>query len=183
MIKFLKKHYSNILFLLILGLLLFPPTRVHFIRLISFSPSIEAKEDQVKLDTYDWNLQGLNTQSTNLKELKGKVVFVSFWATWCPPCVAEMPSIQELHNDYKDKVAFLLVTNENWDVVSKFYNKNAYDFPTYNYLNKVPKQFEHTSIPTTFILNKEGNIVVDKKGPANWNSDKVRKVLDDLILQ
>lgn len=181
MSKFFKKQYSNILFLLILGLLLYPPTRVHFIRLISFSPSIQSEESQVKLDTYNWSLKGLNTQSMNLKEQKGKVVFVSFWATWCPPCVAEMPSIQKLYHDYKEKITFILVTNEDWNTVSQFYKSKNYDFPTFNYLNQVPKQFEHSSIPTTFILDKEGKIVVDKKGPANWNSDKIREVLDTLL--
>ncbi|CAL2103163.1 Thiol-disulfide oxidoreductase [Tenacibaculum sp. 190130A14a] len=181
MIKFLKKHYSNILFLLVLGLLLFPSTRVYFIRLISFSPSVNEVKEQVHLDSYEWNLKGLNAQNINFKEEKGKVIFVSFWATWCPPCIAELPSIKKLHQDYGNKVSFLLVTNEDWGTVSKFYEKNEYNFPTYNYVSAVPSKLQSNSIPATFILDKSGKIIVDKKGPANWNTEKIRSLLDDLL--
>ena len=181
--KITKKLISNIAFVIVIGLLLYPPTKSYFIRLISFSPSAVSVNDQKELTNYNWQLKGLNTNNIDFNELQNKVVFINFWATWCPPCVAEMPSMQAVYNDYKDKVTFLFVTNENWEKVAKFYTKNGYDLPTYNQLTRRPVLFESNSIPTTFILSKKGKIVVKKKGAANWNSKKTRKLLDDLITE
>jgi thiol-disulfide isomerase/thioredoxin len=179
--KITKKHITNIAFFVLIGLMIYPPTKVYFIRLISFSPSETKIENQKEIKNTDWQLKGLNTKNINLKELENKVVFISFWATWCAPCVAEMPSMQKLYTDYKDKVAFLFVTNENWQIVSKFYDKKKFDFPTYNQLMTTPNQLENSSIPTTFIIDKNKNIVVEKRGPANWNSSATRNILDKLL--
>lgn len=179
--KFNKKTISNIVFVIIIGLLLYPPTKVYFIRLISFSPSVITEDKQEKLATYNWNLKGLNTSNIDFNDTKGKVIFVNFWATWCPPCVAEMPGIQKLYDDYKNKVTFVFVSNEDWSIISDFYTKNNYNLPTYNILSKTPNQLKSNSIPATFIIDKNGAIVTDKKGPANWNSNSVRKLLDELI--
>lgn len=183
MSKFFKKHFSNILFILIIGLLLYTPTRVYFLRLVSFSPSVINTEQQVTIQKKSWFLKGLNTRDINLNKLEDKVIFISFWATWCPPCKAELPSIQELYNDYKDKVTFLFITNEDWFKVSDFYTENNYNLPTYHSISSIPKELESKTIPATFIINKKGNIIIDKKGAANWNSESVRKLLDESITQ
>lgn len=179
--KFTKKTLTNIIFVIIIGLLLYPPTKVYFIRLISFSPATINIDKREALKSYNWNLKGLNTPDINFNKAKNKVIFINFWATWCPPCIAEMPSIQKLYNDYNDKVTFIFVSNEEWNTISDFYTKNEYDLPTYNILSKIPAQLKSQSIPATFILDNTGNIVMDKKGPANWNSSKVRALLDELI--
>ncbi|MCF2873885.1 MULTISPECIES: TlpA family protein disulfide reductase [unclassified Tenacibaculum] len=178
--KFTKKSISNIVFVIIIGLLIYPPTKVYFIRLISFSPSTIKAEKREHLKTYNWNLKGLNTESIDFNNVKNKVVFVSFWATWCPPCRAEMPSIQKLYNDYKDKVEFIFVSNEDWSTISDFYKKNNYKLPTYSPLSKRPVEFNSQTIPATFIVDKKGAIAMMKKGPADWNSTKVRELLDRL---
>lgn len=183
MSNFLKKNYSNILFLLIIGLLLYTPTRVYFIRLISLTPSVVTEEKREVLSDYNWKLKGLNTKTIDFNSLKNKVVFVNFWATWCPPCVAEMPSIQKLYNDYKDKVEFVFISNEDWLTINEFYKEKNYNLPTYNILSKVPNRLVSNSIPATFIIDKNGAIVINKKGPADWNSNKIRKLLDELIAQ
>ncbi|CAM1333290.1 TlpA family protein disulfide reductase [Tenacibaculum aestuariivivum] len=179
--RFTKKNITNIIFITIILLLLYPPTKVYFIRLISFSPAIIKTEKSVKLKHYNWNLKGLNTSDINFNSTKNNVVFISFWATWCPPCIAEMPSIQKLYNDYKNQVTFILVTNENWNTVDKYYTKNQYNLPTYTNSSNPPHELKATSIPATYIINKQGNIVTAKKGAANWNSTKVRALLDQLI--
>ena len=179
--KLSRKSIFNIAFVVIIGLLLYPPTKVYFIRLISFSPSVITEDEQVNLTDYNWNLKGLNTSNIDFNDTKNKVVFVNFWATWCPPCIAEMPSVQKLYNDYKDKVTFVFVSNEKWTVINDFYLKNNYNLPTYNSLSRIPEQLKSNSIPATFIIDKKGNIVTDKKGAANWNSAKVRALLDNLI--
>jgi thiol-disulfide isomerase/thioredoxin len=179
--KFTKDTISNIVFVVIIGLLLYTPTRIYFIQLISFSPSTIKVEKREELKRYDWNLKGLNTPSIDFNKVKGKVVFVNFWATWCAPCRAEMPSIQEVYDDYSDKVEFVFVSNEDWNTITNFYMSKGYDLPTYNPLSKRPKEFNSETIPATFILDKNGAIAMEKNGPANWNSSKVRALLDELI--
>jgi len=181
--KLNKKSISNIIFVLAIGLILYPPSREWFMRQVAFSPSIDTETTE-KIATYNWQLKGLNTESLNFNELEDKVVFVNFWATWCPPCRAEMPMIQELYNDYKDKVAFVFVTNENWQTVEPFFLKNEYNLPTYNAVSTPPSKFTETnSIPATYLIDKEGKILISKTGAADWNSSKVRNLLDELILK
>ena len=124
--KFNRKTISNIIFVVLIGLLLYPPTKVYFIRLVSFAPSTITEEKREELADYNWKLKGLNTETVDFNSLKEKVVFVNFWATWCPPCVAEMPSIQKLYDDYKDKVAFVFISNEDWTTIDTFYKDKGY---------------------------------------------------------
>lgn len=181
---FNKKIFSvsNIIFIIIVGVLLYPPSREWVQRQIAFSPSVNTIEESEKIATYNWDLKGLNTEAINFSDLKGKVVFVNFWATWCPPCRAEMPMIQKLYDDYKDKVSFVFVTSESWSTVEKFYTKNNYNLPSYNSVSAPPIKFTETNtIPATYLLDKGGNILISKTGAADWDSAKVRNLLDQLI--
>lgn len=180
--KINKNTISNGLLIIVVALFIFPSSRVWITRQLTFSPSIEKSERRVDIDSYNWNLKGLNTQSVNFESFKGKVVFVNFWATWCPPCKAEMPMIQSLYDDYKDKIEFVFITNEPWNLVEKFYTKYNYNLPSYNSLSAPPEKFSETnSIPASYLIDKKGTIMVSKVGAANWNSDKIRKLLDKLI--
>lgn len=185
MIKIFKKKYiSNIIFVIVLALMLYPSTREWGMRQIAFAPSVKNIDNTETIDSYNWELNGLNTEDINFKELENKVIFVNFWATWCPPCRAEMPMIQKLYNDYKDKVAFVFVTNENWGTVEKFFDKSGYDLPVYNSLSTPPQKLTETnSIPASYLIDKNGAILISKVGAADWNSTKVRKLLDDLIVK
>ncbi|MDO5969982.1 TlpA disulfide reductase family protein [Flavivirga aquimarina] len=185
MLKRKKISLKNIAFLIIIVILIIPQTRQPiqvFLHkgLALFSPSIISNEKQPSLVHYNWKLK--DEQSVfNFEAIKGKVVLVNFWATWCPPCIAEMPSMQALYNDYKDHVAFVFVSNEDYTVINPFLNKNKYTFKVYNPLTKYPESFDVISIPRTFLIDKQGHIVIDKTGAANWNSDTVRKTIDNLL--
>lgn len=180
--KLNKKSISNIIFIIAVAALLYSPSREWVMRQIAFAPSVKDVEKSEKMSSYDWNLKGLNTDNINFKELGNKVIFINFWATWCPPCRAEMPMIQKLYDDYKDKVAFVFVTNEDWGKVEGFFNKNDYDLPVYNSVDVPPNSFTKTnSIPATYLIDKKGNILISKTGSADWNSSKVRNLLDELI--
>ncbi|SFU38664.1 Thiol-disulfide isomerase or thioredoxin [Pustulibacterium marinum] len=154
-------------------------------RLLAFSPSIENVEDRKTLSKfdYDFRLQTLNGEQVKFNNFKGNVVIVNFWATWCPPCIAEMPSLQNLYNDYGDKVAFLFISNEESSVIASFLQKHEYDLPVYQNLQKVPSKLGHSSIPTTYLIDKNGSIVINKTGAADWNSGKTRSLLDELIAE
>lgn len=183
--KFSKSQRSNLILFLVIVVILFTPIGGIVKELASKVrakiTTIETEENLITLDNYNWSLKGINTDNIDFNSVKGKVVFVNFWATWCAPCRAEMPSIQELYNDYKDKVAFVFVTNEESGVVNSFLNKKEFTLPSYKKRSMVPKEFKVSSIPATYILNKKGEIVIHKVGPVDWNSRNVRELLDELI--
>lgn len=180
--KKLRKRISDIVFAIAIVAMIIPSSREWIMRQIAFSPSVNDVEDMVLVDSYNWQLKGLNAEDYNFEEARGKVVFVNFWATWCPPCRAEMPMIQKLYDDYKDKVEFIFVTTDSREEIAEFFKKNGYDLPSYNSLTTAPDAFRTTnSIPVTYLVDKSGKVVIDKVGAADWNSDKTRRLIDELI--
>jgi len=182
---FVKKNWSNILILAIIALLFIPqtgmPIKVFFSRLISMSPSEISSEKRETLEQYNWQLETPEGERVNLSASEEKVILINFWATWCPPCVAEMPSLQNLYTEYGDRVDFYFVSMESTKKLNKFMEKKNYDFPVYIPKQQVPDAIESYSLPTTYVISKDGKIVIDKSGAADWDSDKVKKLLDGLL--
>ncbi len=175
----------TILLLLALALMLFTPVGFHakvwVNRLLSFNPTPVEERQQQKLETYNWRLVDRQGGRFNLQEAEGKVIFINFWASWCPPCVAEMPDLRDLYNDYGDKVEFLFVARDQREKVDAFMAKHGYDLPVYYELDLTPSQIYSAALPTTFIIDKEGAIVVAEVGSAAWNSPQTRELLDRLL--
>jgi thiol-disulfide isomerase/thioredoxin len=184
-VNFLKKNWKNILFAVVIALLLIPqtgmPIKVFFNRMIAFSPSEVKEEERIVLHEYDWNLTTLDNKRVNFSQSEGKVVIVNLWATWCPPCVAEMPSMQKLYESYGDRVDFYFVTSEANEKPLKFIQKHEYSFPVYRESQVTPEVLRSRSIPATYVISKDGTIIMDEKGAANWNSEKVHQLLDTLL--
>jgi thiol-disulfide isomerase/thioredoxin len=122
-----------------------------------------------------------NGRQVSFETLSEKPVFLNIWATWCPPCVAEIPGIVELYNEYADEVNFILVSNEDPAIVQKFAEKHNYHELPFYYARYTPDDFASQSIPTTFVIDRNGRVLINKKGAARWNSDKTEKVLEQLI--
>ena len=186
LMKLSKSQISNLVFLVVIAILIIPQTRKPIQVFLNkgfalISPSIEKKENQTTLKSYEWKLKDENGNIFDFESVKGKVVFINFWATWCPPCIAEMPSIQNLYTDYKDKVEFLLVTNDPYAEINEFLSKNNYDFKILRPVTFNTSVFDVSTIPRTFLIDKTGKIIIDETGAANWNSDKVRLVIDNLL--
>lgn len=177
----------DIIFVLLLIALAFPTTRMAVVstiqRITLFAPSPEKEGNREAIDdsAYQWAFRTPEGDDVKLADFKGDVVFLNMWATWCPPCVAEMPAIQNLYDNYGDRVEFLLVSNEKPSVVSAFMEKKGYDMPVYINRYSPPEVFTATTIPTTFILSKQGTVAMEKEGAARWNSKKVRTLLDNLL--
>jgi thiol-disulfide isomerase/thioredoxin len=188
---FKKKKWYSILsdafFVVIITLLIIPNTRTDvatfFIRLTSFPPSTLDSDEQFTISNQSrtWQLLDMEGNQISFESLNEKPIFLNFWATWCPPCIAELPSITELHEKYKDDVNFILVSNESRAKVRAFAKKNGFDQLLFFQNKTVPADFTSQSIPTTFIISKKGVVVLDKKGVARWNSGSIEDVLDDLI--
>ncbi len=182
-----KKQWINVALIIGLILILFTPVGFHarvFVgRLLSTSAAILKTELQLPVENYDWQLVDVTGNEFNFENTKGKVVLVNFWATWCPPCVAEMPSFQGLYDDYNDKVVFMLVAQDKVEKVSAFIAKKEYTLPVYYSKTEAPSVLSSKTIPTTYVINKEGKIIIAKTGVADWNSDKTRKMLDQLLAE
>lgn len=159
------------------------PIMVTVQRLIAFSPSETAENKRENLKNYNWTLHNRSGESTNLQDVKGEVIVINFWATWCPPCVAEMPSFQKLYDDYGNSVSFFFVTSEDHKPVDKFMEKHSYNLPVYFQEYEAPDQLESRALPTTFVISKKGEIVIKETGVADWNSRKIRELLDKLVAE
>jgi thiol-disulfide isomerase/thioredoxin len=144
------------------------------------NPNTEIASEKTKA-AYDFTLKQLDGDVLDFKDLKGKVVFINFWATWCAPCVAEMPSIHGLYEIYKDnsEVVFVMINVENNETKArKFIKKKKYTFPIYlPNSTQIPKVYESKGIPTTFVIDKEGYITYKKVGMAKYDADNFVKMI------
>jgi peroxiredoxin len=132
----------------------------------------------------DFTLVDRNGKTWTLSELKGQVVFVNFWATWCPPCREEMPSMQYLYTmQPKDKFKMLAVLNKDDPVLADtFAAKLGLTMPILNDQNKtVGKQYGLTGLPETYIVDKQGVLREKFIGPAQWATPKIRHMLSRYI--
>src|SRR5690606_23343132 len=119
------------------------------------------------LSDYQWNLYTLSGEKATFEEARGEVVVLNFWATWCPPCVAEMPSFQKLYDSYGHKVKFYFVSQEEEEPLKNFLEKRSYDLPVYRSVSRMPEKLVSNSLPTTFVISKSGEIVMHKTGAAD----------------
>ena len=121
----------------------------------------------------------------DLSKQKGKVVLINMWATWCPPCVAEMPAFEKLNNELdENKFTMLAISNENKNVIDEFIDENKYTFPIgYDENTSIMTDYEVISIPLTLIINQEGIIVKKFLGAvsAEVQYEEYMKVINSLL--
>jgi peroxiredoxin len=132
----------------------------------------------------DFELSDLKGGKHRLSDYKGKVVLVNFWATWCPPCVKEMPSMQRLKDKYQGKDFQILAVNMGEDptTITIFLEKMNVDFPILlDRDGAILKQWKIFAFPTTFLVGKDGNIAYGLFGGLEWDSPKAMAVVDDLL--
>ncbi|MCL5029682.1 MAG: TlpA family protein disulfide reductase [Bacteroidetes bacterium] len=148
-----------------------------------FQPEINIPIDQQQPADYNLSLISFDDKLVNLNEYKGKIIFLNFWASWCPPCRAEMPTIQKLYNEMKNRkdIAFILISvdSDNSKAI-KFIKDEGFTFPVF-YLNSgLPNIYNTGTIPSTFVISKEGKIVAKRIGMADYDSKKFYDFLDKL---
>ncbi len=130
---------------------------------------------------YDWSVRSLDGTQIALSDFKGKVVFLNLWATWCLPCVAEMPSIQNLYDELEaDNVVFLVMTDEDHETVQEFLRQRQLHLPIYIY-DELPDVFRPPGLPTTYVVNRDGLIVYRHTGAARWEGQAFRAFIRGLM--
>ncbi len=147
------------------------------------SPGLIPDANQVRMgdNDYQWELSDAQGNPLDVSSLKEDVVFLNFWATWCPPCVAELPEITRAYEKHGESVVFLLVTDQEPSVVEAFLETHGYTLPVFYTSSRVPPVFEHRGIPTTYIISREGRIVVKKTGAVNWDSRGTDRIFEQLL--
>ncbi len=186
--SFWRKQWSNILFVLFLAwMLFFPknPVRIWLTEAMGFlRTQVESfeldKDEQYSLRPVDfqWKLYDLQGNEMTFAQFKGKPVLINLWATWCPPCVAELPSLAALRKAYGDRVHFIFLAEDHPEKVRAFLRERQLDIPVYFSGRGRPPMIQSRSIPTTFIIDKQGRIRVKKTGAMDWNTGKIKKLLD-----
>lgn len=138
--------------------------------LITADTELEANEKEAA--DYNLVLKNIDGTTVNMADFKGKVIFINMWATWCPPCVAEMPGIQELYDEVNgENVVFIMLSLDDSEMKpKKFIEKKEFTFPVYMAASRVPDVFRSASIPTTFVISADGQIVSKKVGMAKYNT-------------
>ncbi len=145
--------------------------------LLCFLAGCNAKE--MKLSKID--LMDLEGNPVQLEELRGKPIFLNFWATWCPPCRKEKPAMERARQILeKEGFQFVLVSQEDMETIKRFHKSKPYGF---NYLKtsnniKLLGVFE---IPQTYIYNSSGDVVFEHTGMMNWDSEETLAMLRDVV--
>jgi thiol-disulfide isomerase/thioredoxin len=133
------------------------------------------------------DIQTADGKAINLQQLKGKVVFINFWATWCPPCLAELPSINKLYRKVKDNPNIVFITvdiDNNLAKSSQFIRDKGYSFSVYGGDgNGNLAKLNEDGIPVTLVIDKQGNIVYDHGNRANYDDDKFEQFITGLSMQ
>ncbi len=133
----------------------------------------------------DFSLKDLNSRKVGLKQFREKIIFLNFWATWCGPCKEEMPSLEVLYQQFKEKNFILLAISVDYEglkPVQEFINKHLYTFPVLlDPKCETLDLFEVKGIPTTFIINKKGKMIGRAIGPRDWKSPDVISLINLLI--
>ncbi|MGZ3999211.1 MAG: TlpA family protein disulfide reductase [Mucilaginibacter sp.] len=129
-------------------------------------------------------LQTPDGKTINLPDEKGKVIFINFWATWCPPCLAELPTINALYEKIKGNPNVVFVTVDidgDLPKSTKFLLLKDYGFPVYAAVGA--EKLYSEGIPTTLVIDMKGSIVYSHFNRANYSSDQFEKFIDDLAKQ
>jgi peroxiredoxin len=136
-------------------------------------------EDSVKI-----NLRDMNGKNISLSDFKGKIVFLTFWTTWCSTCRIEMPSMEKLHQKLKNKDFAMVTINlqESASQVEAFFKEFKLTFTVLlDSTGEVGVSFGIRAIPTTYILDKTGRIIGQVSGPREWDSKAAIALFENLI--
>lgn len=132
----------------------------------------------------DANFMSVNGKNSKLSDYKGKIIMLNLWATWCPPCRAEMPSMEKLHNNFKNKDFVIIAVSQGEDIetVKKFLNNNNYSFPLFiDKNNEIAHVYSTGSIPTTYLIDKEGYFIARFIGGRDWYSKESIDLINELL--
>ncbi|MGN6354465.1 MAG: TlpA family protein disulfide reductase [Parafilimonas sp.] len=175
--QFIKTNFINGLLVVATVVLIFSPDAKAFLikglmQIGFFKPGVEKHEG-----SYPMSSNAVFTDSsgkaTSIASLNGKVIFINFWATWCPPCRAELPSINKMYQRFgtNKNIVFLLVDADgNLDNSNAFMKDHNYKLPLFISSSNISQNLFSDTLPTTIVINKKGQIVFKGTGAADYST-------------
>lgn len=134
----------------------------------------------------DFSLPDIDGEMHALSDYRGQVVMLNFWATWCPPCRREMPSMQRLYAKYRDRGLTVVAVNqfEEPDLVFEFVGRLSVE-PTFPILfdreSRIAEQYEVKGLPTTYLLDRDGRIRYRAIGGREFDHPEVEALIESLL--
>ncbi|QHC86194.1 thioredoxin [Empedobacter brevis] len=191
----LKKNWSlTLLFAIFVLLLVSPDAKAWLMRQIISTGLLNSKIEEKNVEkpadeniatiTESFSVKDESGQLINVSELKGKVVFINFWASWCPPCRAEFPSIQKFYEKYEgnDELVFLTINLDDEPQAGKLYlEKEKFTIPFLVPNGNIPNEYFSGSLPTTVVLDKTGKIRMHHAGMADYSKDSFYEEINQLL--
>lgn len=151
--------------------------RLHGFKLTTFDPPIAA---------LDFQLVDLTGDTKSLNDYRGQYVLLNFWATWCPPCRAEMPAMEQLYQHYRDRGLVVVAISsdaEGDSIVRPFIDKLGTTFPVLlDTDGRVSASYGARSLPISFLLDLDGQVIGAAEGAREWFSDAAISSLDEIIM-
>ena len=133
-----------------------------------------------------FKLTDLSGDSVSMADLRGKVVFLNIWATWCAPCREEMPSMEKLYENFRSNKNFVMLavsqdTGSREEVMS-YVQKHGYHFDVLlDPQNAVAEAYKVSGVPETFIIDRQGRVVAHHAGAFDWSQPAIRDALEELL--
>lgn len=157
------------------------PTNV----VVSPTPDKGNSNDQTEVEDVEFNkdndftLEDLDGNKVTLSQFAGKKIYLNFWAVWCPPCVAELPHINEISQENKDVVVVTVNLDNKKETVLNFNKKNGYNFITlWDPKGDLDKKYKLDAIPVSVFLDRKGNIVERKVG--SMQKEEMLEILNSI---
>jgi thiol-disulfide isomerase/thioredoxin len=141
---------------------------------------LEAPALPAALWDYEVVATGLDGEAIHFEQFRNRVTVINLWATWCAPCIAEMPSLFRLQGKVEEyDVAFTFLSQEDQETVRKFITKRGWSGPFHVASGEIPECFQTGAIPATFVVDRGGRIALRHFGAARWDDDSVVAFLRD----
>ncbi|RKX94442.1 MAG: TlpA family protein disulfide reductase [Spirochaetes bacterium] len=151
---------------------------------VDYFKTLGIQKPSKEIEAVDFSVVSMDGQEVNLKDFKGKVIFLNFWATWCGPCKMEVKDIDNMYKKLKNKDFAVLAVDvqEDSKKIKSFMKEQDLSFPVYiDKDGKISYQYGVRGIPTTYIIGKDWKIVGRAVGPRPWGSEDSIKFMENLI--
>lgn len=183
--KLKKKTALNILLIAFIASFFITPLgyygKVLLYGLFSKPPKVIAEENRQQIKDYNWKLKDAQWDYFNFDKSEGNVIFINRWASWKIPSSAELRSIQKLYDAYKGKIDFYIITDEVREPVEEFMDKNDFTFPVTYLIIGEKTAVSFPEVPSSYLVAKDGSIVIAQEGIAKWNGEEVHATIDSLL--
>ncbi len=142
------------------------------VRVVMTSPDIEEMQpEKLSQSALTLTYRDDNGVAYQLGQMLDKPVLLTYWATWCHHCVAELPALAELYEKTSNDIHLVILVNEDLEKVNSYLQQKGYDLPVYRQVNASAPMISSNKIPASFLIDRNANLVLKETGATKWGSD------------